>query len=74
MDRTSAGYFTTSLCSGGPLFDAVAQNVRAVSDIMRDGTQDPTQTCDGISLGMGFTAKPVQLGTVYDKPPAVAGP
>ena len=32
------------------------------SDIMQDGTQDPTKTCDGISIGIGFEARVVQLG------------
>jgi hypothetical protein len=32
------------------------------SDILSDGTQDPTQTGDGISIGLGFNATVVQLG------------
>jgi len=29
---------------------------------MSDGTQDPTQTCDGISIGLGFDGALVQVG------------
>jgi hypothetical protein len=36
--------------------------IAEASDILQDGTQDPTQTCDGISIGLGFDALPVQLG------------
>ena len=35
---------------------------------MQDGTQDPTKTCDGISIGLGFDAELVQLGPIA--PPA----
>ena len=31
--------------------------VRQASDILVDGTQDPTKACDGISIGLGFTAE-----------------
>ena len=37
--------------------------IEQASDILTDGTQDPTQTCDGISIGLGFDALPDQLGT-----------
>ncbi|KYG04816.1 hypothetical protein BE21_44670 [Sorangium cellulosum] len=48
-------------CSGDTV-DAMLDQIRAASDIMKDGTQDPTQPCNGISIGVGFTAKRVQLG------------
>jgi len=45
--------------------------LRAASDIMADGTNgDATQTCTGISFGMGFDALPVQLGAVAPDPPS----
>ena len=47
-------------CDDGGL-SGLAQIAEA-SDILQDGTQDPTQTCDGISIGLGFDALPVQLG------------
>ena len=35
---------------------SLEQQVGQASDIMVDGTQDPSKPCDGISLGLGFTA------------------
>jgi hypothetical protein len=45
-------------------FEAIAEQVAQASDILLDGTQDPTKTCDGISIGLGFNAALVQLGSV----------
>jgi hypothetical protein len=30
------------------------RHIQQASDILTDGTQDPTKTCDGISIGLGF--------------------
>ncbi|MDI1428672.1 hypothetical protein [Polyangium sorediatum] len=51
------------LC-GNPLFDNLLNQVRQASDIMTDGTQDPTQTCDGISMGLGFEMVEAIIGDV----------
>lgn len=54
-----------------------AEQIRQASDIMKDGTQDPTKTCDGISIGLGFDAKLIQLGGVapaQPQPPDPCGP
>jgi len=40
--------------------DSYQMQVNAAADILVDGTQDPSRTCDGISLGLGFTARPVK--------------
>jgi len=40
-----------------------------VSDILLDGTQDPTRDCDAISVGIGFVATEVKLGPVIAGPP-----
>jgi hypothetical protein len=61
--RKIAGNFDTGLCEGST-FDSIADQIRQSSDIMRDGSQDPAQTCDGISIGLGFDASVVQLGDV----------
>lgn len=53
------------------VFDNVILAVRQSSDIMSDGTQDPAQTCNGISIGIAFELKEVQIGTVG--PPAEIG-
>jgi hypothetical protein len=39
------------------------------SDILQDGTQDPTKTCDGITIGLGFEADAVLLGPAVPPPP-----
>jgi hypothetical protein len=67
----AALYATTlvpSLCASsgiGSVTDLFAQ----ASDIMVDGTNEPGQTCDGISLGLGFDAVAVQIGHVGSEPP-----
>ncbi len=63
--RTAAGRFDPSLCEGATIESIVAQFEQA-SDILKDGTQDTTKTCDGISIGLGFTASVVELGTIAD--------
>jgi hypothetical protein len=35
---------------------SIEQQIAQASDILVDGTQDPSRPCDGISLGLGFTA------------------
>lgn len=54
-----------NLC--GAAFDNIIEQVRQASDIMTDGTQDPAQTCDGITIGLNFNMKPAQLGGVGPK-------
>lgn len=61
--RKVAGALDASLCSG-TTFDSIAQQIRAASDIMANGTNGAGSTCDGISIGLGFDAKPVSLGAV----------
>jgi hypothetical protein len=51
------------------LFDP--DQIRRASDIMNDGTQDPTKVCNGISIGIGFTMKELTLGGVA--PPGTPG-
>jgi hypothetical protein len=66
-----AGGFDQSLCSGATL-DSITQEIAQASDIMQDGSNgNPSVTCDGISVGIGFTAKAVNLGAVA---PAASAP
>lgn len=50
--------------------------IRQASDIMLDGSQDPNEVCNGISVGLGFTAKPILLGGVgpASPPPVIPCP
>lgn len=43
---------------------SIINQVGQASDILVDGTQDPSKPCDGISIGIGFDAARVGLGTV----------
>jgi hypothetical protein len=69
-----AGGFDVSLCEGAT-FESIAQEIRQASDIMQDGTNgDPNQTCDGISVGLGFEGLAVNIGAVADAATAPADP
>jgi hypothetical protein len=60
-----AAAFDESFCDpNSPTLQSILNQIRQASDIMADGTQDPAVECDGISIGLGFNAKAVQLGPV----------
>lgn len=65
--KAAAGQFSTSLC--GAAFDGIAQQIRQASDIMNNGTNGAGQTCNGISVGIGFDAKRVASPTKVVPPP-----
>lgn len=58
-----AGSFDPSLCNGAT-FESIAQQIRAASDILLDGSQNPSQTCNAISIGIGFEASAARIGAV----------
>ena len=66
-----AGSVSTSLCTS-PTLQSFLDSIGQASDIMQDGTQDPTKTCDGISIGLGFAASIDQLGSTA--PPSATAP
>ena len=55
--------YSIGLC-GSPLFANLLTSIRQASDIVADGSQDPAKTCNGISIGLGFEMREVQLGAV----------
>lgn len=55
------------------LIAMVETQIRQNSDILNDGSQDKAKTCNGISIGFGFTMQEVQLGGVGPKTPPGAG-
>lgn len=57
-----AGRFSTDLCSGSTV-EGIKGSIRQASDMLADGSQDPSKSCDGISIGLGFTAKQVGAPT-----------
>ena len=56
------------------LFPSGFAQIAQASDILTDGTQDPTKPCDGISIGLGFDGALVQLGTPVAPPPPPTNP
>ena len=63
--RAIAGSFDKGLCSG-TTFDSLADQIRQASDILSDGTQDASKPCDAISVGLGFSSKPIAKPTNDD--------
>jgi hypothetical protein len=61
IDQIKKVGYLLDLCSALP---NILTHVEQASDIMVDGTQDPTQTCNGISMGLGFTMQQAQIGVV----------
>jgi hypothetical protein len=68
-----AGAFDPSLCKG-PTIDSIVSQIEQASDILSDGSQDPSKECDGISIGLGFDAGLVQLGDILPKAPPKDNP
>ncbi len=68
-----AGSFDPSFCDPmNPTLQSILTQLEQASDILQDGSQDPSKECDGISVGLGFDAATVQLGAVA--PPSMPGP
>jgi hypothetical protein len=65
-----SGALDPSACPGTATFESLANQIRQASDIMADGTQDPTKTCNGISIGLGFDMDAVKLGAVTSAVPS----
>jgi hypothetical protein len=63
-----------TMCQGAML-ESMAEQLRAASDIMKDGTNgDPSQSCDGISVGIGFEAITAMIGPVAEPVPPSPNP
>ncbi|MBK9258411.1 MAG: hypothetical protein IPM54_01080 [Polyangiaceae bacterium] len=70
-----AAAFDSSFCDpNSPTLQSIINQLWQASDIMVDGSQDPTKVCDGISIGLGFTMKKAQLGAVVPPVPPPANP
>jgi hypothetical protein len=48
-------------CAGGSI-DGIINQLRQGADIMADGTQNEAEICDGISIGLGFSASDQLVG------------
>ncbi|RYE82334.1 MAG: hypothetical protein EOO75_20855 [Myxococcales bacterium] len=60
---------STELCDEA-LVAGLLERIRAASDSLLDGTQDPTRECDAISIGLGFTTRATLRGEVVAATPA----
>jgi len=69
--RTAAGNANADLCGS---IDVIADDMQRASDILKDGSQDPSRTCDGISIGLGFNALPTAIGQELSPKPALPNP
>jgi len=49
------------------LIGQIETQMRQSSDLLADGSQDKAKTCNGISIGFGFTMKTIQLGGIGPK-------
>jgi hypothetical protein len=66
----SARAIDPSFCDPtNPTLQSIITQLEQASDILADGTQDPTKTCDGISIGLGFDAAVVGLGSIVEVTP-----
>ena len=63
------GKFSPNLCHGTAQ-DFVLKQIRQAADIRQDGVRDPSQTCDSVSIGLGYETTASQLGD--PAPPAKA--
>jgi hypothetical protein len=68
--RPIASQLSTTLCDPA-MVDALTSQIKRFSDITLDGKQDPTVTCDGLSIGLGFETAAALLG---DPTPATPPP
>ena len=67
-----AAAFDSSFCDPmSPTLQSILNQIQQASDIMKDGSQNPFAECDGISIGLGFTMKPVRIDGVTIPPPDV---
>ncbi|MCC6214185.1 MAG: hypothetical protein IT376_04915 [Polyangiaceae bacterium] len=62
------GALTQLACTIPSLIDGYLETVRRAADILPDGTQDPTKTCAGLTLGLGFDARRVDVRAVAQTP------
>jgi hypothetical protein len=68
--RAAAGATDVNLC--GPV-GLLAQPIRWRADIMLNGSHDPSQECNAISIGLGFEGRPILLAGLAPPAPPPAG-
>ena len=75
LARRFAHQLNNEMC--GSAFDGLADEIQQTSDILADGRNRSGVACDGISIGLGFTAKrvanPTRVGVDAPQPPDPCG-
>ncbi len=71
--RDVLGTFDLSFCQSD-VFDSFALEIRRSSDIMTDGSQNENDTCNGISIGLGFTMTAAGLAGIAAPAPPPPNP
>jgi hypothetical protein len=56
------GFRDLGLCEADPNYSVMADFVNKNLDVLADGTNDPSRTCDAMSAGIAFTAQQVVAG------------
>ena len=56
-----AGRISPSLCPPSQAFNSISAQISQASDIIHDGTNMAGVPCDGISVGLGFTADEIKI-------------
>ncbi|MBK7403014.1 MAG: hypothetical protein IPJ34_44010 [Myxococcales bacterium] len=59
------------LCPGDPIYTGIVDGIARYPDLSLDAPslQDPSKTCDGISMGLGFELAPIPPPTTVTPPP-----
>lgn len=74
IDQVKKIAWIADICEDKAFLNAI-DLIRQMSDIMTDGTQDPSATCDGISFGVEIEMAEIQIGEVGPAaPPVMACP
>ena len=69
MGRLTVGADAGRLCGANPLFQGLSATVCQSADIMSSAAVDNTNAvCDALSIAVGFSAFPAELGAPYDLP------
>lgn len=71
--KSAAASLSPAYCDTSSI-DPIIQKIAAASDILKDGTQDPSKPCDGISFSFGFDAEPAQIDGVAPAPTPTPDP
>jgi len=70
-DDVVLGFRLIGFCDSDPNYKLMQNFLSTGLDVLADGRTDPTTTCDGISIGIGFTASQSVAGNLAHVDPLV---